>query len=350
MTLNFIPNVLGKTRSLYLTDFIYSNEIQGTGFENGQGKLNEVSYEATAYSLEILRSYGKSAHDISTLQTNLEDVIDNMFSRDSVNLYDLYFVLKSLFIIDDDYPIEENLKERIFQYLNDSEQVGGGFSFVNTTMVPTLSSTYFCVQIHTLLAPMKTLQNLTLHRDWILSNNNSDGGYGNISSTILTTYYAVSLLDTLTSVNDLTNKELTLSYLNSFYVSNPSDTDRVGGFLPDLTSKSPLLSSTFYCVTSISLINESLLNPTQINKWVLSRQYFKDGGFADLTEGDDQLSSSVFGSYFAIKTLKSFDPSLLILAVDIWNVEFNYWILIILMGGIGLIAIIGVVIWRRRRI
>jgi hypothetical protein len=101
---------------------------------------------------------------------------------------------------------------------------------------------------------------------------------------------------------------------------------------------------------AISLINETLLNSNQITGWVLSRQYFKDGGFSDLTEGDDQLSSSVFGSYFAFKTLKSFDPSLLTLAVEIWAVEFNYWILIIIMGIIGLIAIIGVVIWRRRRI
>jgi hypothetical protein len=346
---SIIPSVLGKTRSVYLTDYIYSNEIEGEGFENGNSEGNELSFEATAYALEILKSFGRNAHDITSLQTNLEDEISHMFSNDAVNLYDLYFLLKSLFNINENYVVEENLKNRIFQYLNDTEQIGGGFSFLNTTMTPSLSSTFFVVKIHSMLAPTP-LQNNTLHRDWILLNNNTDGGYGNSTSTLLTTYYAVSLLSMLTSVNDLVDLDDTISYLYSFYVSNPSDVNGVGGFLPDLSSDSPLLSSTYYCVAAISMLNYTLLNTDQITKWLLSRQYFQDGGFADITEGNDQLSSSVIGSYFAITTLTTFDSSLSKLAAEIWMVEFNYWILVILMGSIGLIAVISVVIWRRRRI
>jgi hypothetical protein len=347
---SIIPSVLGKTRSVYLTDYIYSNEIEGEGFKNGNSDGNELSFEATAYALEILKNFGRNAHDITSLQSNLEDEISQMFSSNAVNLYDLYFLLRSLFNIDEHYLVEENLKNRIFQYLNDTEQISGGFSFLNTTMTPSLSSTFFVVNIYTLLAPTKPLQNVTLHRDWILLNNNADGGYGNSTSTILTTYYAVSLLSILTTVDDLVNPTETFSYLYSFYVSNPSDVNGFGGFLPDLTSNSPLLSSTYYCVASISLINGSLLTADQTTKWVLSRQYFQDGGFADITEGSNQLSSSVIGTYFAITTLTTFDPLLRKLAAEIWMVEFNYWILIIIMGSIGLIAAISVFIWRRRRI
>ena len=349
-TSNIIPSVLGKTRRVYLTDYILSNEIEGEGFKNGKSSENDVSFEATAYALEILSNLGRNAHDLDDLRTNLEGEISDMFNNDAVNLYDLYFLLKSLFITESDYSIEGSLINRIYQYLNGTEQVGGGFSFLNTTMSPSLSSTFFVVQIHSMLAPSKPLQNITIHRDWVLLNYNTEGGYGNTTSTLLSTYYAVSLLDKLSSVDDLANKSKTLTYLTSFYVNNPSDVNNIGGYIPDLTSKTSLLSSTYYCVMAISLVNSSFLNSGKTTNWVLSRQYFQDGGFADMTDGSDQLSSSVIGSYFAFRTITIFNPSLSQLAVDLWMVEFNYWILIILMGSIGLIVVIGVIIWRKRRI
>lgn len=349
-TSNIIPSVLGRTRRVYLTDFISSNEIEGEGFKNGISTGNDVSFEATAYALEVLRNLGSNAHEISSLKTDLEGKISNMFDSEAVDLYDLYFLLKSLFLTESDYSIDGSLIDRIYQYLNGTEQVGGGFSFLNTTMTPSLSSTFFVVQIHSMLAPSKTLQNITIHKNWVLLNNNPDGGYGNTTSTLLSTYYAVSLLDELSSVDDLANKSKTLTYLTSFYVSNPSDVNNIGGYIPDLASTTSLLSSTYYCVMAISLINSSFLNSGKTTNWVLSRQYFQDGGFADITDGSDQLSSSVVGSYFAFKTITIFNPTLSKLAVDVWMVEFNYWILIILLGSIGIIAVIGVVIWRKRRI
>lgn len=349
-TLSIIPSVLGKTRRIYLTDYIYSNEIESQGFENGITDLNDVSFEATAYALEMLDNFGRTAHDKTNLQTNLVDEISSMFSNDAVNLYDLYFLLRSLFFTQNDYSIAGSLTNKIYQYLNGTEQVGGGFSFINTTMVPSLSSTFFAVQIHSMLAPSQTLQNITLHKNWILIQNNTDGGYGNTTSSLLSTYYAVSLMDHLASVNNLADKSKTLSYLSSFYINNPSDINNFGGYLPDLTSKSAILSSSYYCVMAISLVNKSFLNADKTSNWVLSRQNFQDGGFADITEGSDQLSSSVIGSYYAVKTLAAFDPNLSKLTVEIWMVEFNYWILIFLMGGIGILAGISVIIWRRRRI
>lgn len=338
--------MLAKTRSAYLIDFIYLNEIEGSGFKNGISGEDPI-YEATAYALEILDFYGKEAHDITDLESYLEDELENMFGNDEVLLYDLFFLLKSLNVLE--YSIDLDLKDKIYGYINDTEQIGGGFSFSNTSALASLSSTYFIVQIHSLIE--EPVPNISIHTDWILKCNNSDGGYGgnsSLSSTYLTTYYAVSLLEQFES--ELVNESNTLNYLNAFYIDNPSDEDNVGGFLPLITAKYTLLTSTYYIVKAISIIDESMLNNDQTIKWVLSRQYFQDGGFSDISEGSDQLSSAVISSYYAFETLRIFNPSLSLLSGEVFMVEFNYLILVIIMAIIGIISFAGVVIWRRRRI
>lgn len=345
-TLNIIPIVLGKTRNAYLVDFIFSTEIEGEGFKNGiEG--GSPSNEATAYALEILDYYGRTAHDVTDLETYLETELKTMFEDDEIVLYELYYLLKSLNVLDFNYS---SLKNRIHQFINGTEQIGGGFSFSNTSTLASMSSTYFVVQVFDLIE--EPIPNKTVHRDWIILCNNSDGGYGgnrSLSSTLLTTYYAVYLLELLTSVNDLADKNQTLTYLNSFYIQNPSDTNNFGGCFPDLTANYALISSTYHCVSAIYIINESMLNSGQTTKWIISRQYFQDGGFADITEGTSQRISSVTSSYYAFETLKIFG-SLGKLSAEVFMVEFNYLILIIILGSIGLVVAIGVILWRRRRI
>lgn len=347
---SIIPYVLGKSRRGYLTDFIFSNEIRGEGFKNNVLVEKRISSEATAFSLEILKFYGRDPHDTSDLKTELEDEIKTMFNNDEVSLYDLYYLLKSLDILA--YPINNgSLKNRIHKYLNETEQNNGGFSLSNTSSSVSISSTYFIHQIYTLID--EQLPNGTLHKNWILSCNNSDGGYGgnrSLSSTLLNTFYVVSLLDNFSSINELADRNQTLTYLNSFYIGNPSDVNNYGGYLPDIIAKYSLLSSTYYSVRAISLINSSMLNNDQTSKWVLSRQNFQDGGFVDFTEGYQQLSSSVVTSYYAFKILNTFDTAIRQLSIEIWMVEFDYMILIILLLSIGLVVGIGVFLWRRRRI
>jgi len=345
--LNIIPIVLGKTRNTYLVDFIYSNEIEGEGFKNGITGEEPIN-EATAYALEVLDYYGRTAHEVIDLETHLETELQAMFDSDEIVLYELYYILKSLNI--SEYSIEDSLKNRIHQFIKGTEQISGGFSFSNTSSIASMSSTFFVAQVFTLIG--QPIPNVTIHKDWVILCNNSDGGYGgnrSLSSTLLTTYYAVYLLDVLSSFNDLADKNQTLTYLNSFYIQNPSDTINDGGCLPDLTANNALLSSTYLYVSAISIIDENMLNRDQTTKWVLSRQYFQDGGFADITEGNSQRISSIISSYYAFETLKIF-RSLGKLSAEVFMVEFNYWILVIILAIIGLIAAIGVIIWRRRRI
>ncbi|MFW9999557.1 MAG: prenyltransferase/squalene oxidase repeat-containing protein [Candidatus Hodarchaeota archaeon] len=345
-----IPGVLGKTRRVYLTSFILENEIEGVGFSNAIDNDNTVSFEATAYALNILKNYGIDPHDIETLKTNLEDDIEQLLNSIEVNIYDLFYLMKSLNIVDQDYEIDQSLENRIYKFVNDTGQIGGGFSYSNTSSSENLASTYYALQLYSLID--EPIANMTLHKNWVLSCNNSDGGYGgnqSLSSTLANTYYAISILNELDSVNDLVNINNTLSYLQSHYVLDSADLTNYGGYLPDEFAQFALLSSTYFCVKAVSLMDDTKLFKHSITTWVLSRQNIIDGGFAENTGGYQQKASSVIACYYAFETLKTLD-SLYSLNDEIWMVEFNYWILIIVLGSIGLGIVALVYLWRRRRI
>jgi len=348
-TLSIIPSVFGKTRNTYLVSFIINNEIESEGFSNAITNTSKVSLEATADALNILDHFRRNPHEKGSLQENLKGKIEDMLDKDAVDLYDLSFLLGSLDSLD--YSIEENLMNKIYKYLNETEQNSGGFALSNASKSPSLSSTYYVIQLYSLID--KPIENKAIHIDWVLSTYNSDGGYGgNISlvSTIPSTFHAISILNELGNLSDITNINQTLSFLKSFYVDNNADTINYGGYLPDNNAKHALLSSTYYCVKAISLIRDDELNKIETTKWLLSRQNFQDGGFTDVNEGFEQSASSIVASYYAFLTLKIFDPQLSSLSKETWMVEFNYWILFIVLGSIGLIIAIATYWWRKRRI
>lgn len=349
ITINAIPSVLGRTRQSYLSSFVQNNRINNQGYSNSISSISSVSFEATAYAIDILEYYGRNQLEIETLQNNLENNVDEMFDNDEVVLYDLFFLMKSLNILQHE---DIDLENRIYKYLNDTEQIGGGFSFKNSTSSANLASTYYVIQLYLLID--EPINNLTAHKNWILSCNNSDGGYGGsqgLSSTLTDTFFVVSLLDELWGIDALVDMNKTLHYLKSFYVDDSADLNSFGGYLPDEIAQYALLSSTFFCVKSISLIDPDLseLNRASTIAWVLARQYFEDGGFAENSEGYEQKVSSVISSYYGFETLRVFN-ALSSLAGEIWMVEFNFWILGIVLMSIGIIVALIVFFWRKRRI
>lgn len=350
LTINAIPNVLGATRQSYLTNFILSNEIVGNGYSNGVEGGNRVSFEATAYALDILMNYYIFPQDIETLQNNLELNIRDMFDSGVVDLYDLYFMLKSLDLLG--HTIDAVLSNRIYKFINDTEQISGGFSFSNSSKSANLASTYYVIQIFTLMN--KPVENIPLHKNWVLSCNNSDGGYGgnqSLTSTYIDTCFAAFILDDdrFGNINDLADVIKTLTYLKSFYVENSADLNNYGGYLPDEIAEYALLSSTYYCVKAIYLIDPTHLNTIPTTSWILKRQNFQDGGFVENTDGSQETESSVISCYFAFETLRILN-TLSYLASEIWRVEFNYVILGVVLGSIGLLIAATVFLWRRRRI
>jgi len=347
------PIVSAKSRGSHLTDFIFSNQIDDEGFVDTE--------ENTAYSLEIINYFDlfivkglfntEIKVDVDSVKENIENEIADMFANQTVNIYKLYYLLKSLDILD--YYIKDSdpdLHNRIYTYLNQTVQNGGGFGTSNTSTSANLISTYYIYNIYSLLDEL--IVNKTIHKNWVLLCNNTDGGYGGnstLSSTLLTTYYAVFLIRELGVIGDLDNQTATLNYLNSFYVSDSADLVNYGGYLPDIAAENALLSSTFYCINAISFIDSSQLDNATTTNWVLTRQNFQDGGFIDYVDSLGQDFSSIPASYYAFQILLSFD-AIHLLNENVFMVEFDFFVLLITLIVIGVIIGVLVFIWRKRRI
>ncbi len=271
-----------------------------------------------------------------------------MFNEGKIDIYDLFYLLNALDSLG--ASLDLNLHDKIYEYINETVQITGGFSPTNTSTNANLISTFYIYNIFTLIN--ETVENKALHKNWVLSCDNIDGGYGGnhtLSSTLLTTYYAIYLVKELGNVSDLVNQNSTLNYLKSFFINDPDNLENFGGYLPDAFAKNSLLSSTYFCVEGIRLINSSELNKLATVNWVLNHQNFRDGGFSEHVEENDQRLSSISASYYAFEILKGFN-SLDLLYEDIFMVEFSFLTLIIVLSIIGIIIAAIYLIWRKRRI
>lgn len=350
LLLGITPIASAKTRQSHIIDFLYENQNNDESFG--------TSTQDTANAIEIIDHYGVykiegflqeiKKVDISTLKVYLEDEITSIFNREKIDIYDLFYILSTLDFLG--ASLNSSLHDKIYEYLNETVQSTGGFSPTNTSTNVNLISTFYIYNIFTLID--ESVENKALHKNWVLSCNNTDGGYGgnqSLSSTLLTTYYAIYLVKELGEVSDLANQTSTLNYLKSFYIDDPDNLDNFGGYLPDAFAKNSLLSSTYFCVEGIRLIDPNELNKLTTVNWVLNHQNFQDGGFSDHVEENDQKLSSISASFYAFEILKAF-KSLDLLYEDIFMVEFSFLTLIIVMSIFGIIIAAIYLIWRKRRI
>ena len=347
------PVALAKTRQSHLIDFLYDNqnadETFGIANQETAYAIEIIDY-FNAYLVEALFEVTKSV-DIPTFKLFLINQIQTMFDVGEINLYKILYYLDTLNRMESlETSLGSSLHNDIYRYLNETNQIGGGFGPTNTSTTANMVSTFFVHNIYSIIK--EPVVNQAVHKNWVLSCNNTDGGYGgnqSLSSTIVTTYFAVYLVDALGDVNDLVNKTKTLEYFKSFYIDDPDNTANYGGYVPEILADIVLLSSTYYCVNGIVLIDESKLNGGATETWVLNHQNFLDGGFGDWVEGNDQRRSSVSTSYYAFNLLAIFD-SLDLLNEDIFLIEFDYLTLIIIPSIIA--VIIGIIYYfiRRRRI
>jgi hypothetical protein len=336
------PLVAAKARKSYITDFIIENRIsKSEGFTNS---IDEqiISFEATFYSLEILNSYGLINHeiDVSGLQSTLSEDLTDMLTNGEFSQYDLFYILSSLEIL----GYTSTPDGAIESYLNQTEIATGGFAYTNTSSSSTLISTYFALRNYQLIGI--EIPNKTLHLNWILKCNNSDGGFGgkiSLNSTLLNTFYAILSIDILDESTSLPDTSATISYAQSFY-------SVLGGYIPYISSSSPLLSSTHSAVNIISSINPNAYNDqTATINWILDRQNTIDGGFSDAHSALQEQKSSVSSTYLAYESLNTLD-ALGYLDQQFGRVEFNWIILLGLLVGIGVVIALGVYLWNKRKL
>lgn len=368
ISLSLSPFALAKTRKTYLSDFLLDNFIDDEGFSNCNREdyrddSNEVSYEATAYALEILGKYNmleekdlfgkvEKRYNSSDLQDDLEEHLNSMYTSGIKDIYDTYYILKSLEEMDEE--IDSTLALRIKLYLDGAAQSNGGFAATDTSTSATLISTYFALQIYDLID-----QPLPDPRGFVLSCGNPDdpdGGYGGepeSSSTIANTFYAILIMDFLDDFDALISESLTISYLNSFYIDDEEDEDNYGGYLPDQNAKYALISSTYYCLKAISLLDkDEIEDEDATSEWLLDRQNFQDGGFVDQSEGYEQKYSSVISTYFAQEALDLLGKEDL-LEEKVFMLEWEWYdflIFFIILIALITLGIIGLYIRRKRRL
>lgn len=367
LTISFsiIPFALAKQRKTYLTDFLLSCEIKDEGFSNSPEEEDDISYEATAYAIEILESnnmlvtrdiWGEVENTVNTtdLMEYLEDKGKDRFDSTNVDIYKVYFILKSLKTLD--YDTSSSLENKVETYLDSLDRSGNGFAATSTSSSASITSTYFAMMTYELID--ESIPNESAHKAWIKSCRNSDDGYGGnttLPSNIIDTFHTILIFEVIYDIDDLSRKDDTIEYLNSFYVDDEGDDDNYGGYLPDANAENALLSSTYYCVSGISLIDENELEDEEKTlNWVLNRQNFKDGGFVDITDGNEQKESSITASYFAYQTLTILDgKELPSMEEKVFMLEFiwiDWLILVILLSFIGITVVYGYLMWRKRRI
>ena len=342
--------------------------VSDDGFTNSEREYygddsNDVSYQATAYALEILGDYnlleekdlfGKvtTSHNSSDLQEELEDGLTGMYEAGFADLYDTYYILESLEEMD--YEISGTTALLITSFLGASMQIGGGISGSDKSSDANLISTYYAFMIYDLLD--QPIPNILGHRNFVASCANPDGGYSGdpgSSSTLANTYYAVLVTEYLEDIKVILNPDLTIDYLNSFYVDEEDDKENYGGYLPDHNAENAHLSSTYYCIRAVEILDEEELeDKDSIAEWVLSRQNFQDGGFVDTSDGYKQKYSSVVNTYFAHEILDIIERKEL-LDEKIFMLEFEWWdwlIFWIIICSLCVLAIYGIYIWRKRKV
>ncbi len=364
VSFSIIPFALAKQRKTYLTDFLLSCEIKDEGFSNSPEEDDDISYDATAYAIEILDDYNmlitrdiwwevENTVNTTDLMEYLEDKGKDKAEEINIDIYDTYFILNALDILD--YETSSSLENSVETYLDSLDQGGNGFAPISTSTSASITSTYFAMMTYELID--EKIPNESAHKAWIKSCRNSDGGYGGnttLSSSILNTFYAISIFYVILD-DDLSGEDGTIEYLDSFYVDDEGDDSNYGGYLPDEKAENALLSSTYYCVRGISLIDKAdLEHEDKTLDWILNRQNFKDGGFIDNTDGNEQRESSITTSYFAYQTLILLDgKELPSMEVKVFMIEFiwvDWLILVILLTFLGVAVIYSIIIWRKRRI
>lgn len=351
----FTP-VTARSRRTYLTDFILNNKIENLGYSNSILEEETISEQSTYYALKMLEDLNllETQEDLDIMATMLtQNVQAELNDLDDNSLVNLYYLLQSLDLLDGLDEISTANKNEIMNWVNISKHENGGFKNNNISS-PTVFYTYFSVKILDLLSS-ENISDSQKHAEWIISCYNSDGGFGGnstLNSSIIGTYYSVLGVNFLASINNLSlQEESIIKYIMKFYISDIADSQNYGGFSQTDSPSKSLVSTTFYCVSTVDLLNSSQLDSQTILQWVLKSQNPIDGGFSESTLDGSTSYSSMITTYYAFNIIKYFDPDFSSLNENVWDVEFNWIILlIIILVIIAVPTLMIFIIWKKRKV
>lgn len=340
------PLALAVTRQTHIINYVMS-----TKNANDQGFGN--SFDATSNALEVLNRFNAlDKVDSSAMLEYLTTELERMIDQNDLNIYDLYYILRSIDLLNStNEEVNTDIETKIGYFLEGLSQVGGGFSPDNASDMSTMISTYYAIEVKAIIDNEYVVE--TLHLDWTIARLSSNGGFAgsNVTSetSLIDTYCAISILSNADEMDRIASPEDVVSYLSSFYAGSESSSINQGGYLPYSNADYALLSSTFYCVKALKMLrddgNTVNLRPSSTINWIKSRQNFQDGGFTDSIDGGDK-GSTLAGSKFAVYSLAMLGGNL---NDNPWMVEFDYVVLIVLIVIIGIVVIAVFLLYRRRK-
>jgi len=213
-----------------------------------------------------------------------------------------YFAVKSLNLLDADSWIQTDTPEWVGGRQNHNSQDGenyGGFEWKENFNTSFMEATYYGIQLTIELNSFYTINPLTA-RDWILSQENFDGGFGPTASisfsTIKDTYYAQKTLINMHNP-ELINKESMISYVKSLQNLTTSSLINYGGFKPFEGSFNTTLESTYYAIKILAELEElEQINSSVVLQYVYSKEV-EMGGFKDTRSNYPNIADT----YYAIK-------------------------------------------------
>lgn len=347
--------VSARSRRTFLTDFILNNKVDNLGYSNSMLDNETVYPESTYYALFMLEELNllENQEELDVLATNLalkvtteiEDLGDN-------SLTNLYYLLFSLELLEGLDELSSEDKNIIIDWIDITKNENGGYG--NDINLPTVFHTFFSVKILSLLSSENN-SNVQKHVDWILSCYNTDGGFGGneiSESGIISTYYAVSSIDFLTNISDLSSQnESIIEYVLGFYNSDSYDPQNYGGFSQLIDVSKTQISTTYYCVSTVNYLETTQLDSQAILNWVLQFQNPIDGGFSEFKSDEATSYSSMITTYYAFNIIKYLDPTFSSLIENVWDVEFNPIILIIIIAVVITVpTVVVIIIWRKRKL
>nr|QEE17410.1 Prenyltransferase and squalene oxidase repeat protein [Candidatus Prometheoarchaeum syntrophicum] len=270
---------------------------------------------------------------------------------------DAYYALGILVYLNATANENSTLNDAITKMNGFYNETSHGYNGENSP-ISTLSDTYYAIEFLERAESLSYSTNSTEIASFVLSCWDSEdnafagspGGYANP----IDSYFAIQSLKRLDKLDLFNQKEELSDFIDEFYCDDPVFEAHNGGY--SHTQNSPSSSSlmmTYYCVSLQNTLNSSKLhNETTLN-WILSRQSPYDFGFNDYSSTSSIEYSSAKLSYFAIRSILIFEEDALgdrnsdLMNEELWNLSTSGWIIAgIVLICIGLAALAGYGIYR----
>jgi len=270
---------------------------------------------------------------------------------------DAYYALEILVYLNATANETATLNDAITKMNGFYNETSNGYNGENSP-ISTLSDTYYAIEFLHKANSLSYSDNSSDIANFIIdcwdSEKNAFAGSHGGDANPIDSYFAIQCLIRLDQLNIFNKTEELSDYIENFYCDDPVFEAHNGGYshTPNSPSSSSLMM-TYYCVSLQNTLNSSKLhNETTLN-WLLSRQSPYDFGFNDYSTISSLEISSAKLSYYAIRSILIFEEDAFgdrnsdLMNEELWNLSTSGWLIAaIVVGSLGLAALAGYGIYR----